>query len=271
MRQLARRGERLVFGELRSSSGYPNFALIADVYSEDEQPITTMATRTLVDLGYSVNTLNRTGRNTAEYEFDIPSGYILEDEAYVDLVFNHSAVLDYKQSIVTVRINDLSLGTFQLNEAGENLSTIRVSIPRYVINPGRNNLIFTVDLQPLLDCMPANFGSNIWFTIWPETSLYLPLKALPSAQRAIYQLRDFPEPFILNPTLNQTAFVLPHNEVNSWQAAMEIAFEIGRKSKILLADFDTFFADYVPDEIRQTHHLIIIGQPTTLPIIREFE
>jgi len=246
-----------------------DLALVAQVQSTDEQTGTLeLLGATFTDIGYSVNRMKERGTNWVEYHFDIPPGYITTPEAYLDLIFNHSALFDYEQSGFDILLNDQTIGGVQFSDESTNRATRRVSIPGYAIRTGKNRLTIKAQLAPGTQCISPNLDS-LWLTIWPESVLHLPLSASPAHASNVSDLAKYPDPFILNPTLGDTAFVLPRNEPAMWQIAAQIAFDLGQKIKGPLINLVVVYGDDVPENIRQERHLLSVGKASTLPFIAE--
>ena len=50
--------------------------------------------------------------------------------------------------------------------------------------------------------------------------------------------------FISNPILNDTAFILPENNLDAWRLAVQIAGNLGSEAKGPSADLSVFFGKY---------------------------
>jgi hypothetical protein len=108
-----------------------------------------------------------------------------------------------------------------------------------------------------------------WFTIYPDSTVHLPLQAAPEGTSHTYMLTDYPDPFALDFTLGQTAVIVPPEDVPAWQSAAQLILDISRRTRLPLANPTVAYAPEIPEEIRQTHDWIIIGQPSHLPLLDE--
>ncbi|MCB0208059.1 MAG: cellulose biosynthesis cyclic di-GMP-binding regulatory protein BcsB [Anaerolineae bacterium] len=244
-----------------------NLALVAQIHPGDFVTNPNVVDRTFAELGYDIRQVNSQGTNYIEYNFNVPPGYIGDPEAYLDLVMNHSALLDYEQSGLSVRLNNISIGSVRFGEEFTSPNQIRFSIPRSALLPGKNELEFRAELEPSNDCINPNIG-GLWLTIWPESLLHLPLNPAPGEIKLNLELHQHPDPFVQNSSLGSTAFVLPSNNPVAWRVAAQLAFELGDKSDTVLADIRAFYGDDIPEDVRQTRHTIIVGRPSQLPIIQ---
>jgi len=250
------------------TSGRPDLALIAEVQSEDPLGSTAIIDQSLAELGYSSIRANNTGSNTIEYEFEIPAGYVGETDAYLDLIFNNSALLDFEQSGGLVSINDQAIGSLRLSDETISLTTTRLTIPHSALRTGINKLTVQASLKPQAACYDSRLDA-VWLTVWPESMLHLPLKQVNEEIRALFDLVDYPEPFESNSTLNNVAFVLGVDDLMAWNVATQIAYDLGNRAKPAMAGFAVAYGDNVSESIRQNHHLLIVGRPSKIPLLTE--
>jgi hypothetical protein len=99
--------------------------------------------------------------------------------------------------------------------------------------------------------------------------LHLPLAVNSSSPVAPQNLAVYPAPFVYSPVLGTTAFVMENNELTSWKDAMKIAAYLGSQASGPLAELSVFYGDNVPATERSKYHLIVIGRPSAMPIIKE--
>jgi hypothetical protein len=260
-------GQALSTGQVRPGDR-PDLALVAEIQNENPFLDPDVIDHSFQDLGYDLQKLTRTDANTS-YRFYVPPGYLTTDEAFVDLVFNHSALLDFLQSGLTVKVNNQIIGNERLSASTTRANTARLSIPRTTIQPGLNSISVEAVLVPYDPCVNPNIEST-WLNIWPESMLHLPLLPIPQeVEGSIYNLGDYRDPFALDPTLGSTAFVVPVDDVSAWQVASQLTFDFGKQGNMPIANFALAFGNAVPAEIRNAFHLMIVGKPSTLPIIDE--
>jgi cellulose synthase operon protein B len=246
----------------------PNVARIAEI-----NPLTliaaTPANRTFADLGYQTETINRYGAVSRDFYFYVPPGQIPQGDSYIELFYAHSTLLDYNESGVVVELNGDPIGSNNFTEETSQNSTLKANIPASQLRPGRNRLTVNFGLIPADIC--AEFlVDNLWFTISSESLIHLPLVPMPQLSGArTLDLEFFPDLFTLSPENGSVAFVLPQNDSNAWQAAAQLAFNMGDDTDWTLAEFATYYENEVTDSVRQNHDLILVGLPTSLPLISE--
>jgi cellulose synthase operon protein B len=245
-----------------------DLALVAAV-----QPLATAGVievdRTLAELGYGVQNMYGLGGQYAGYRFDIPTGQAVDGDAYIDLIFVHSALLDYDQSGMTVSLNDQPIASVRLDDTSTRLGSTRVSLPASALRAGSNQLTFRADLLPRVACVDPR-SSGLWMSIRPESMLHLPLgPALASEITRTIDLNSYPAPFTARPNFGGLAFVLAAEDPASWRVAADIAFDLGRQSQGVPVDLVAVVGDTVPEQVRKERDLLLIGRPSTLPLLAE--
>ena len=225
--------------------------------------------RTFDDLGYGPVQLEGSGARFAKFSFFVPSGSTTDANAHLKLSFNHSALLDFADSGLTVRLNDQAIGSLRLDDTSTQVETVEIPIPRSAIHGGLNQIQIRADLESDAGCLLPEDQENIWLAIWPESALHLPLIQLASTPRSVFALRDYPDPHSRFTYLDETAFVLPRGEPSAWRAAARIAYDLGIHSEIPISQIEVAYADQVSEPFRSENHLIVVGQPATLPILSE--
>ncbi|MBK7454023.1 MAG: cellulose biosynthesis cyclic di-GMP-binding regulatory protein BcsB [Anaerolineales bacterium] len=110
---------------------------------------------------------------------------------------------------------------------------------------------------------------NTSLTIGQSSLLHLPVSSEPIGTAKNLYLDNFPSMFITDRNLADLAFVVPANDPTSWDYAAKIAYYIGAKGGISVADFKVVFGEDVPEDIRAERNLIMVGKASTLPIISE--
>ncbi len=246
-----------------------NFAVIQQVNSvplSSPQPVD----QTLADLGFQGTLFQNRGVNSDEYTFNIPAGMDLTSDAYFGMVFGHSALIDYNRSQIVVLLNSVPIASVRMSDATASVPTneVKIQLPPSAAVPGINRLDVNVNIVPLDDCTPPGV-QGLWIKIWPQSALHLPLATGSISGVAPLDLASYPAPFVYNPVLGDTAFVLAHNDPGSWQSAMQIAAFLGSQAGGRLTELSAFYGDAVPDPDRAKDNLFVIGRPSQLPIVGE--
>ena len=110
---------------------------------------------------------------------------------------------------------------------------------------------------------------GLWANIWSESRFHLPLIQTIAQTNLAIDLADFPAPFILDPSLRTTAFVLQPNDLESWRSAQQLAAYLGDRVNGSIVLLKTFYADAIPEAARSDLNLIVLGLAPQLPIMTE--
>ncbi len=255
-------------GILRSNSA-PNLALIEQV-DPQPVPVSLPVDQKFSDMGYDRQVLERLGINTATYNFYIPPGQTLAQDSYLELVYGHSALLDYDRSGVVVLLNDQPIGSARFSDAtaAQSINQVQITIPSSVVVPGRNRLDVRATLVLRDNCIGPELNGQ-WLTIWPESRLHLPLSPAQASPELGFDLSAYPLPFVLHPTLGSTAFVLQRDDPKAWRTALRIARYLGDRTNGPLTTLAAFFGDDVPAAERAKYNFLVIGRPSQMPVVKE--
>lgn len=245
-----------------------NVAIVSSVRADRFVGIVSETERTLAQLGYGELLLQGLGRDEQVVRFFIPFGQVPSAETYLDLDYLHAAILDYALSGITLRLNDNLIGSLLLDETSTQLSNTRIPFPQAALRPGLNELRIESNLVPRDSCAGQN-QEDLWFSIRPESSLFIPLEDGSTASQQLSSLQAFPDPFVYESTLAETAIVLPQADPLAWRTAARLAFYLGDQANSPLVDLTVAFANNVPDALRLNHHLLVVGQPIQLPILAD--
>jgi len=267
--------QALSVGSIQTGS-YTNLAIVANVNAGSSTvakaetlaiPTSTQQTSTFGDLGYASKTFTGIGTSSADYQFDIPPGFIAEENAYFDLVFSNSTLLDYTRSGLVIFINGKVIGSARFSDETAQTTILRINIPQNFISAGSNSLSFDVNLSPLNEVSGESFG--LWATIYSASVLHVPLAPTTTTSTDLRDLSKYPYPFINDPTLANVAFILPEQDPMVWEIAAKIAFNLGRS--VLGAPFYLMavYDKQISEEVRQNYDWIVIGLPSEIQVIGE--
>ncbi|MBV7337975.1 cellulose biosynthesis cyclic di-GMP-binding regulatory protein BcsB [Chloroflexi bacterium TSY] len=227
------------------------------------------STETFSGLGYDLETIEGTGRRTLQFKFTVSPDQILHDDGVVDFKFAHSNLVDYARSGVVVLLNDKPVGSIRLGETTADLTSSVIRLPKNLVKSGLNRLTVQADLRSALTCSGLD-GSGAWLTVYPSSALNLPLSPSTEASPHVQNLSDYPNLITLGNTLNNLAFVLPKSAPMAWNLASRFAFDLGRRADIDLADLAVVFDSALDESVKRERDLIVIGTPTRLPLLAEF-
>jgi hypothetical protein len=221
--------------------------------------------RTFADLGYETRTAFGIGAQVFDYTFQMPKGYELSENGYLDVVFAHSSLLSYNVSGILIRVNDQPLSTIRFSDETAQNGNIRVAIPRSSLVSGENKITLSANLVPSTLCIDPN-AAGVWGSIRSESLLHLALQPARVTKQVSRNLNAYFDPFISDPNLGNVAFVLPTNDSVSWNVAAQVAADLASRVDGGVIELTAVFSDQTA-AISGTHNLIVIGKPTTQPII----
>lgn len=220
------------------------------------------------ELGYGVSTSSQLGVNWYTYDFNIPPGQISVDKPYIDLVFSHSALVDYERSGIGIYLNGDLVASAIFEETNTNFVTARVNLPTSGFVSGYNVIDITGTLIPRDIC--SVFSTNgLWMSVFPDSTLHLPLAAAPESSYELKDLRDFPHPFTNDPSLTNTMFVVSEDDPQAWSTAGKIAYTLGDLAGGSLLSLDAAFGKDLAALQTPGRNLILVGKPSLLPAVSQ--
>ncbi len=251
-----------VIAEVRDPATFTNTAELT------QTPLITtglVVERTFADLGYETRTAFGIGAQVFEYTFEMPKGYELSENGHLDVVFAHSSLLSYNVSGILIRVNDQPLSTIRFSDETAQNGNVRVAIPRNSLVSGENKISLSANLVPSTLCIDPN-AAGVWGTVRADSLLHLALQPARVTKQVNRNLNAYFDPFTTDPTLGNVAFVLPSNDSGSWNVAAQVAADLAGRVDGSMIQLAVVFGDQTA-AVSGTHNLIIIGKPTTQPIL----
>jgi len=247
-----------------------NLAIVEDVQQTQTTQIaaSTSETQTLASMGYLNNMFRFRGFNAVTYSFQMPLGWTVTDNAYFELAYGNSALIDYEQSGIIVLLNENPIGSvrFDAGTAENAVNRVKIEIPPTAIIPGINYLEVQAYIFPNDICTPPDVP-GLWIQIWNESVLNIPLIQQQADIGAAVNLADYPAPFAFDLELGNTAFVLPKSDLEAWRGAVKMASYLAYQTNPSIVTLSAFYGDEFPEDVRQDYHVILIGKPSQLPIV----
>ena len=224
---------------------------------------------TLHDLGYVTETLSGIGNRSIDYDFTITKSQVSAEDAYFDLLYYHSGVIDASASSLSVYLNDQIISSVVFEESSETVTTRHIVFPPGLLKYGQNRISIRAELQPEFFCDTTGF-SNPWVTIVDQSRFHLPAGATDTiAPSPSVDLKFFPNILLRYSDLGDIALVLPKVAPQSWNIAGRLAYYLGYTASPLISNLKMVFSDDVSQEIRANNTLVLIGKPDDLPFLEE--
>ena len=219
----------------------------------------------LSDLGYDSQEFAGPGVRYSNFQFYVPENVRAKSDAYFEVNYLHSALLNYASSGLIVTLNGEYIGSARFSDSSTQLSKERIALPANSIRTGKNDLGVQVDLAPRNQC---GNSLRLWAALRRESRVHLPLAPLPAGgDGARPNLSRYPKPFNTQPDLSHLAFVVAPGDVAGWQAAARLAFQLGQNSAQQPLDIVLLYGDSADEQRRNERNLIIVGRPTLLPLL----
>jgi hypothetical protein len=224
------------------------------------------AEMTFADQGYPDQVLRGSGSTgRLDYFFPIPYGWSLTDQAYIDLYFNHSQLINHTNSSLTVLLRGEPVASIPLNEKTATNGYIRVNLGEGQFQGGQIiQLALEVNMAMPDTC--AN-PSEFWFLAKGNSKISM---AHQENTNLTLDLSRFPYPFHLNPTLADLLFALPDPPlVDEWVMALRLAASLGKSSKGSIMTPLAILGDNYSPEILANYHVLAIGRPSRNSLIQK--
>ncbi len=251
---------------------FMNLAVVDDVQSAQatQATISTAETRTLADMGYEGSIFKYRGFNSATYNFQIPLGWTATEDAYFELAYGFSSLIDYEQSGIIVTLNENPIGSvrFDAETAQNAINKVRIDIPETAVIPGVNVLAIQAYMFPNDICTPPD-AQGLWINIWNESVLSAPLTQQQVDINTVVDLTDYPSPFVFDFELNNTAFVLPKGDIDALRGAVKAASYLAYQTNPSIITLSAFYGDEFPENARQNYNMILMGKPSQISLIDE--
>lgn len=256
----------------------------------DTQPIARTSGVNFEDTQYTLRQLGQEedvvlaglGQSRFDITFSIPAGTELSEDAYVDVFFNYSQLLENPSSSFNILVNEVPVGSIILDNLdgqedvseadNEGLRRFRAYLTPSLVRDGvENSLTFILSAEtPQLRCATPD-GDVVWFTISDRSILNLPRQARTNLFDTNY-VGLFPQPFGSLPNLGDLWVNLPEDPTDE---ELNLAYRlISRVSASLaLAEGIAPRVSYgaLPEGTNVSdYNFILIGTPLSNPTIETF-
>jgi hypothetical protein len=249
-----------------------NLAVVEDIqpYQTTQAALSASETRTLASMGYTNSLFDLRGISGEIYDFRVPLGWTVAENAYFELAFGNSALMDFEKSGIVVTLNDSPIGSVRLDtETAKNaINKVKFKIPQSAIVPGINELGVQAYIFPKDICSPPDTEGH-WINIWDDSVLSVPLVLNQEDATSAVNLSDYPAPFTFDFELNGTAFILPENDLEAWRNAVKISSYLASQANPPIVTLSAYYGGDFPEDKRQNYHVIMIGRPSQLPVLGE--
>lgn len=248
-----------------------NLAIVEEIRLPQGVPA-ILEKRTLAEMGYGNLTFNARGFRTSSYTFQIPPGWTVTGDAYFELLFGNSALVDFEQSGINVLLNGRPIGSVRLDAetAKNSVNRAKMVLPEFAILPGTNQLEIQINLVPAAFCAPPDIR-GLWATVWNQSVLNTPIIQQPIDFTNTLGLSDYPAPFVYDLELGTTAFVFSKGDLDAWRGAARIASYLAYRASPQIVTLSAFYSDELPAEVRPNYNFLLIGRPSQLSVVNDLK
>ncbi len=168
-------------------------------------------------------------KNTSSYWFNLPKGFNITDNSYVEIHFTFSNTLINNRSNITVLINDYPIDTrwiYDIQNTTSGLWNIKLPVSKLRID-GLNEIKFQSNQRSIEgDCADIDNPSN-WVILHKDSKLHVTVDKYPNASMSnFYPI--YCDNFLKDDTLS-TDFIVPKNtDNNSILSLFKISSSIGK-------------------------------------------
>jgi len=182
---------------------------------------------TLKDLGFKDAILN-SFLNDFNVVVDIPKEERLKDNAYIELKYRYSTLLDFDKSTMCVYINGLPYQDKRLSEKNSNSDSMKISLKEFK-NNSRLNIGVKFNLVSKTKYKELNIDDDLFAVLLDSSYIYIPTE-----YQKRMDFRYYPVPLVEKGKFNNLNLVIPKNIENSDLTSISNIFAyIGHSIKTL--------------------------------------
>lgn len=218
---------------------------------------------TFSQLGYPDQSVSGTLEQTIQYSLPISNLWNIDSEAWIDLYFTHSELINRDLSSVSVLVNAIPVSSFELNSENAEEGYKEIRIPLRYLSVGENIIAFKVKMQfsdemmLIQDRCSPEATPRAWLNISSDSTIRLPEVPM----QINLNLSNFPFGFIDPFTFDGFAFVVPSSlDSAEIEGLISIAIAIGKASLGNPASINLLFWDQDLTQFDGYSHIILLGK-----------
>lgn len=219
---------------------------------------------TFGNLGYDDQSFIGYNDFSFDYWFDVPLDYKVSDGAYLDLLYSNSALLNFEEVSLTVKLNNQFLGGLRFNERTTSATQYRFSLPSGAFKSGSNQLTLNISLKGATPCVR---NDDVWAAISSLSLLHMPIEPEAPTAQTSFQFVSYPKRVF--PFFGNTTFIVAKDDPDSWISAARVAFNMGGTRRGPIINPNLVTPDNLTQEIRNNNDLLLVGKASTLPVLQE--
>lgn len=129
---------------------------------------------TLEELGYSSSSSQGSSQMTVEYFVEVPDGWLLQEDAKLELFVRNTEIINEKDATLTVLMNDVPVGSHRLIAQGNELYKIEMYVPKALLSKRAYNIKVKYNLGTELSCDDVMHRDDLWVYTSNTSSFHLP-------------------------------------------------------------------------------------------------
>ncbi len=218
---------------------------------------------TLEDLGYTDMTTYGTQEQTFQFNLPLSSTWSVDSEAWLDLHFNHSALLNRSRSTLSVLINSIPISSIALTPENAEDGYEEVLIPLRYLEIGNNsitlqaNMSYTSNVTDMENYCTDNTNSRAWLTVHASSAIRFP----DVSQQTPLNISSFPYGFADPYNFEGFAFALPESLGESgFNALTDLAFTLGKAMLGNPTDIQLVYTGNNQDSYNEFNYVVFLGK-----------
>ncbi len=238
------------------------WAIVRTIPDPQGHPASSRLSVSMQDLGLNDTTAYGTREQTVQFSFPLSALWDIDSEAWLELYFSHSELLNVDRSTLTVFINGIPVTSIKLTSKTADQGYREVRIPLRFLKVGDNTISFEANMEyadsreeTKLFCTDDTYP-RAWLTLHAHTAIVFP----EAPDDVTLSLSSFPYGFANPYTYENFAFVIPENDRNiGINTLANLALTLGKSSQGSASELEVLFND---DDSK--NYLISIG---TIPAL----
>ncbi len=208
-------------------------------------------------LGYG--NINLKGRYQLKsiYNYKMPAGWQLTEEASLNLKYRYSQAIDFEESLIVVKVNDIPIASKKLSKEGAAGDNLICKFPENLLTEQSFNIEVQFHLGQQIG------GENNWAVISNQSYLQMPHEQVKTTS-----LENYPYLFFEDSTLQDLIVVLS-NQADIYDINMmaKVFAYIGRLANNI-RDIHVIRAHSLINEMKNKN-ILLLGRPGDNPIIKQ--
>ncbi len=219
---------------------------------------------TLKDLGYSDFLLEGAFNQQALFDVKIPKGKVLDNGSKIVLNLRYSDNLDFKESLVTVSINDVVVGSKKLDRSHSNNDKLELKIPKDIDNKNYYQLKLSFNLSIKNSNCITRESNNPWAYVLNSSYLELSTK-----ENESLSFENYPYPFVRDDEFNDLTVIMPDysgSQAMTWMSRLGV--NLGANINSHKGKINVIRGKEFNDKYKDTN-IIVFGVPRNNSIIKK--